>query len=781
MGVPEMSVWIGPEPAAVPEALRTEAGGHPLVAEVLARRGYAAVEAARAFLDPNRYAPASPFALPDMAAALARVEQAIARRERIGVWGDFDVDGQTATTLLVSTLRDLGADVIHHIPNREKESHGVNVPMLSQFIGMGVKLVLTCDTGVAAHDAVDYARSRGVDVVVTDHHELPPALPAAVAVVNPKRLPAAHPLRELPGVGVAYKLAEALYDHAGRAGAASQHLDLVAVGIVADVAVQTGDTRYLLQRGLDALRRSARLGLRALMELARVNPLRVTEDDIGFQLGPRLNALGRLADANVIVEFLTTDDLARARILANELEGLNAQRRLLSDLVYDGALALIDREPALLDHAALVLAHPEWPGGVLGIAANRLVERYRRPVVLLTTPPGAVARGSARSVDGCDITAALAANRDLLLGFGGHTMAAGLSIAPERIEAFRRALSRTVRAMLRAPAADAGAAADAPPLHIDAYLRLADLSLDLARDLRRLAPFGPGNPPLVLASRGLTLSSRRALDRKGEHLAVTVEDEDGAAQRVIWWRGDADALPTGRFDLAYTVGVSDFGGEPALEIHWVEAREVAAPVVLEVAAPAIEVIDWRGAPDALDRLARLRSSGAVQVWAEGSDRDSLGGRRRDELEPASVLVIWTAPPGRTELREAVARVAPNTVILYGADPGADQPQVFLKRLAGLARHVLSAKGGAADLLRLAAATAQRERTVQKGLAWLAAHGDIALLEEADGVIQLARGGRAAPPEAQRQIEAQLGELLRETAAYRGNFARADKDALAAAF
>ncbi|MDY7080585.1 MAG: DHH family phosphoesterase, partial [Chloroflexota bacterium] len=261
-----MKEWIDPQDVQVPEALRVAIGGHPLVAATLARRGFTEVETARAFLDPDRYRPAPPTDLPNIVEAAERLEQAIRRGETICVWGDFDADGQTSTTVLVSTLTELGAVVRYHVPHRKRESHGVNLPVLKRIIADGVDLVLTCDTGVTAHEPVAYAQAQGVDVIITDHHDLPPELPDACAVVNPKMLPDTHPLRELPGVGCAYKLAELLYERVGRSEDAAQYLDLVAIGVVADVAVQTGDTRYLLQRGLEALRHTKRLGLQVMME-----------------------------------------------------------------------------------------------------------------------------------------------------------------------------------------------------------------------------------------------------------------------------------------------------------------------------------------------------------------------------------------------------------------------------------------------------------------------------------------------------------------------------------
>jgi single-stranded-DNA-specific exonuclease len=773
-----MNEWLAPQRVEVPETLQSAVGGHPLVARTLVRRGFTDVDAARAFLDPDCYRPAPPTDLPNVAEAAERVERAIQRGETICVWGDFDVDGQTATTLLVSTLRDLvvrrsakrrspqGAIVRYHIPNRKRESHGVNLPVLKQLIADGVDLVLTCDTGVTAHGPIAYAQAHGVDVVVTDHHDLPPALPQAHAVVNPKLLPDAHPLRELPGVGCAYKLAEALYDRAGRAADVARYLDLVALGIVADVAVQTGDTRYLLQRGLEALRHTGRLGLRVMMEVAELNPGWLTEEHIGFVLGPRLNALGRLADANVAVEFLTTDDLGRARIVATELEGLNARRKLLCDQVTQAAQAQIEHDPSLLEHGALVLSHPSWPAGVIGIVAGRLAERYHRPTILIATPPGELGRGSARSVEGCDITAAIAAHGEMLEGFGGHPMAAGMVIDPGRIPEFRRALSRTVLEML-------GEVEGRATLQIDGTLSLADLTLDFVGELERLAPFGPGNPPLVLTSQRLTLKSHSPVGRTGEHLQLVVEDEEGTTQQVIWWQGAGSPLPQGRFDLAYVVRASDYRGQRTVQVEWAAARPVEPPAVaLRPEPPAVEVVDYRGAPDPHALLERLRVQEDVLVWGEAGARAEVAGRDRYELRPSQALVIWTTPPGAGELRAGLEQVSPRTVYLFGIDPGLDDPERFLKRLAGLTKQALNSNQGRASVPTLAAATAQRESTVRAGLAWLAARGHVVVLGEDGDEVRLGAGRREVSPGLPR-IAAHLRALLEETAAYRAYFARGE--------
>jgi len=776
-----MKTWIEPESVLVPPEMAREVGGHLLVAQTLVRRGVRELTSARIFLDPQAFVPADPFELPGMAAAVERLEQALRKDELICVWGDFDVDGQTATTLLVSTLRDLGARLIYHIPVRASESHGVNLPMLEQVIAQGTRLLLTCDTGIAAHEAVAFARERGVETIVTDHHSLPTQLPPALSVVNPQLLTEGHQLGSLPGVGVAYKLSQALYSRLAGESQCEGNLDLVALGIVADLAHLDGETRYLLQRGLEKLRQPERLGVQMMLELAELNPAWLTEEHIGFILAPRLNALGRLGDANPVVEFLLTDDPGRARIMALQLEGMNLKRKMLTEQVYRGAMAQVEGSPELLDEAVLVLAQPAWPAGVIGIVASRLVERYRKPVILLTSPPGDLARGSARSIAGINITSAIASQRDILAGFGGHPMAAGLSIDPERIPEFRQRVSAAVREQHVEAPLEAS-------LTVDGYLPLSELSLDLVADLERLAPFGPGNPPLVLASTGLHLVNQTTVGRSGEHLLLTVEDEAGVAQKVIWWQGaewlTLEPLPEGRFDLAYTVRASTYRGQRDLQVEWLLARPEQA-VTLEHAserptlAPSpAKVIDYRGQAYPLAVLQRLQAEQELLVWGEGQKWEQLATRDRNGLIPAANLVIWTTPPGNVELGVALGKVRPQTVYIFSNDPGMDRSELFLERLAGLVKYALRTRGGATQLSALAAATAQSEAVVLVGLVWLEAHGHVKVTRQSGDELWLETGS-GLPSGDRDQVAAQLHTLLAETAAFRAYYSRVDKDVLVA--
>lgn len=762
-----MKIWLDPPDVTVPDDLREWVGGHPLVAQMLVRRGLTTLAAARAFLDPQAYTPADPTELPDLERAAERLESAIRRGERICVWGDFDVDGQTSTTVLVSALRDLGGTVTYHIPVRATESHGVNVPNLARVIDAGAQVILTCDTGSDAHEAAAYAQSQGVELLITDHHDLPPELPPAYALVNPHRLAPGHPLAALPGVGVAYELALALYRRAGREAEAARLLDLVALGIVVDVAEQVGDTRYLLQVGLEALRNTSRQGLLAVLALNNLTAAQLTTEHIGFMLGPRLNALGRLGDANASVDFLTTDDVQRARVLAMQLEGLNTERKRLCDSVLQGAIAQIEHNPRLLEYGALVLADADWPAGVVGIVASRLAEQYHRPVVLITTPEGEVGRGSARSVAGCNITEAIATQSAVLERFGGHPQAAGLAIRPEQIPAFRRGLSKAVEAQL-------GKDVPPPRLQVDGYVALGELSLALVEDLERLSPFGQGNPPLMLATRGLKLQSHSTLGRDGDHLQVIIEDETGATQRVLWWHGSGSELPEGRFDLAYTARVNVFRGERQLQVEWVDARALEVPVVSLPVTVLPELVDYRREPHPLTLLKPLLARGDVQVWAEM--QAEVAGRGRHQLEPGAELVVWTLPPGPDVWREALERVTPQRVVLFAHDPHLDALEPFLKRLAGLVKYALANTAGRARIETLAAALAHREATLRKGLAWLEARGYVTIEGISEGEYLFAPGRGEVREDAVR-LTVELKALLEETAAYRKHFARAEAGAL----
>lgn len=757
--------WIEPPPLLVPEDLLTAVGGHPLVAEVLARRGVVTPSAARAFLDPEAYAPAEPYTLPGMERAVARIQHALERGERICVWGDFDVDGQTATTILVSVLRELKADVVYHIPVRMTESHGLSLNALRNELDRGVRLILTCDTGIDAHEAVAYAKAQGVDVVVTDHHELPAALPDAEAIINPHLLDVHHPLRTLPGVGVAFKVAEALFQRLGRpVEELASYLDLVALGIVADVAELRGDTRYLLQRGLKVLRAAQRLGLRVLCEVAGIEPVRLTEEDIGFGLAPRLNALGRLGDASSSVELLTTHDLAHARMLAYELEALNVRRKMLCDQTRMEAEKKLAEQPEMLEAPVLVLSDPGWHVGVIGIVANQLAARYERPVILLSVNPEGMAQGSARSVPGCHITNALATQADLLESFGGHAMAAGLAIRVEHLDRFRRGVTEAVAHQLALSGPGAG-------LEIHGYVSLAELTLPFLQDLSRLAPFGPGNPRPVLAVRNVRIVRKRQLGEGKHHLRLTIEDRDGVARDVLWWEWRGAMLPEGLFDLAFAPYINWFQNRPEVRLEWRDAHAVAPIAPLPVVR-TLEVLDWRQIADPLEAVVSLGTDdGSVVVWAEGKVDVDIGARVRTRVTQADTLVVWSIPPDLSTFHALLRRVNPTRVVFVCRATVDHGVRAFLRALAARTKYVINRAHGYVELAELAASVGQREASVRLGLGWLEARGRIVVLDSEPMAMRLMF--QTTPGEGDlklaSEILAKLKAVLQETSAFRRHF------------
>lgn len=747
-----MTRWLDPHPIDIPASFQ-DLGLPPLIAQTLLRRGIHSPVEAEAFLYPENN-PSSQF--PDIEQTVDLINLAIRNGERICVWGDFDVDGQTSTALLVQTLQMLNANVIYYVPVRGKESHGVHIESLKPIIENGVKLLLTCDTGITAHEAIDYANTHGLTVIVTDHHDLGETLPNAKAIINPKLLPEDHPLRNLAGVGVAYKLAEALLIE-NQKSEIGNLLDLVALGLIADVALLQSETRSLAKQGIEQLRNTNRIGLRVIAELAGASFDSLTEETIGFTFAPRLNALGRLGDANPAVELLITKDTARARVLATQIEGLNAQRRMLTKQVTDAAEAQLKENPDLLNQPAIILSHPNWPGGVVGIVANKLVERYHKPAILFNESEDGILRGSARSIEGLHITEAITTQKDLLFGFGGHPMAAGMALQKDNLSAFRKGLGKAIEKQL------GDLVFEEPTLQIDAWLGLSDLNLDLADSLELLAPFGAGNPELTLATRNVTLKSAIGLGKTKEHLRLIVEDENGEIGSLLWWSGAGEELPPNdtKFDIAYTLRATSYRGQRQVTLQFKEFR-VTEQRPAEVRESKLEIRDMR-----LNAVSFEKLSGETMIWAEGVDKAK--GKPRFELTQADELTIYTIPPSPADLRKALENVKPKAVNVFGFVPTEQKPDEFLKHLAGLCKFVLNQRHGKTTISELAAAVAARESAIQLGLQWLAASGQLTVnVEEND--VQLSKETQEKNPYLQAELFIALRGVINETTAYRKYFA-----------
>lgn len=561
-------IWrVAAADAAAAQGLARELGLPLPLARVLAARGFGEPSAALAFLTDNSLP--GPAGLPDLDRARDRIEEAIGRGERITVYGDYDVDGATSTALMYSVLRRLGAVVDWYIPNRLEEGYGLNAAAIDEIAARGTRLLVTVDCGISAAAEVALAARRGLDVIVTDHHTPHAELPAALALINPKLPTSRYPMPELAGVGVAYKVAQSLIGEA-----AAEYLDLVAVGTVADVVPLTGENRVLVRAGLARLASGGNIGLRALCAAAGVDPGGLTAERVAFALAPRLNAAGRLGDSRTAVELLLSDDPERATELADQLERSNRERQRIEQAIFEEAAALAERVIDERRDRIVVLAGDGWHHGIIGIVASKISELYGLPTVLLCRE-GELARGSARSTPQLNIFEALAACADLLDHYGGHALAAGLTLRAERIEELRARLGEIARQAY-------GADLTAHELTIDAEVLPQELTLDLVSALRRLEPFGEGNPQPLFVCRGLTVVEARTVGQRGDHLKLRLRardrglnDFDGIAFRLGALAAQCE--PRAALDVAFVPERNLWNGQERLQLRIVDLLPAGSP------------------------------------------------------------------------------------------------------------------------------------------------------------------------------------------------------------
>lgn len=764
MSLVEVSLkWLFPADEVIPLSFSEAIGGDPLVARLLYQRGFRRVDEALAFLDPTLYTPSEPDDLPDLGIAVERIINAARGQESILVWGDFDVDGQTATSLLVDGLTRLGALVSFHIPHRMEEGHGISPATLKRTLENKQRpdLIISCDTGITAYEAAEVAQVAGIDLIITDHHDLGPTLPPALAVISNQRLPQDHPARSLPGVGVAFLLMKALFRHEGREEETEDFLDLLALGIVADVVEQVKDARYWLQRGMESLKTTRRIGLQALMRSAQVIPDSLSSETIGFQIAPRLNALGRLGSADMAVTLLTTQEPLIADQVASHLEMLNERRKSLENQVYGAAQQQIINDPTLLEFEAILLAGPDWHLGVNGIVASRLVEQYQKPAIVMQAASDGIARGSARSTPDVNINEALTRCSDNLISWGGHPGAAGMSLKTDLIPKFRYQLSNTIRD-IRDTGYEAG-------ITVDAALTREAITFPLLEEINRLSPFGEGNPPFTIAMMDQTLVAHASFGSNSEHRRLEVVDTSGTKATIIWWKGGDRPLPPERLDLVIIPRVNEYRGRRSIQLEFVDSRRSASADMVE--GKSLVLHDLRTDIAALSSLPTN-----IAVWAENPEIppcEALQARMftRADLPATNSLILWTIPPGSAVLSELIQASGAREFYIFGKETSSSARQSFISRLGSLVKYSLTHEAGVIDPHRLAGAIGQKETTVMAGIAYLEAIGVIMRMA-ADGMIVLKQGGKRDPIAAQSLL-AELDVLLLEAAAYRRHFARAD--------
>ncbi|MBI4265571.1 MAG: single-stranded-DNA-specific exonuclease RecJ [Acidobacteria bacterium] len=553
-------------------AARLEAALHvsPTTARLLCIRGLGELEAAQRFLSPSLEDLHDPFALTDMQPAVDRILAAMARGERVAIHGDYDVDGVTSTVILRRALELLGADVVHFIPERIRDGFGLQPAALDRLHAEGVRLVISVDCGIRAADAARHASSLGVDLVITDHHEPDAELPPALAVINPKRRDCAYPDKNLAGVGVALKLVQALCHRAGRTRWIPAFVKIAAIGTMADVVPLVGENRVIAKLGLAMLSAGPhKVGLRSLLDVCGLTGKPIDSYHIGFVLGPRVNAAGRMSTPDLAARLLLASDEAmagEARLLAEQLDAENVRRQQEEAEIVAQARRAVETDPDIGSRAVLVVAGDGWHRGVIGIVASKLVDAFHRPAIVLSID-GDAAHGSCRSIPRFDMLAALESCSGLMTKFGGHRQAAGLTIEASRI--------RELRARVNAYADGCLQPDDLRPrLWIDGALTFRSISAQVASELDALAPFGAGNPRPVFRARGVEIVDGPRLI-KDRHLKMAFRQEGRILRGIAWRASERErfvAEHRAAIDLAFSVEQDTWNGERYLQLTVADFR-----------------------------------------------------------------------------------------------------------------------------------------------------------------------------------------------------------------
>ena len=574
-----------------------KAGLGPEAARLLFSRGIKDEDSLSRFLAPSLDDLHDPYLLHDMDKAVNRIRRAIEQGEFILVYGDYDADGMTSASILKETLEQLGAECLVYLPNRFTDGYGPNASVYKYFIEQqGISLIVTVDNGVAGHEAIDLAQSMGVDVIVTDHHSLPEVLPDAHAIVHPEHPEADYPFKHLAGCGVAFKLACALLEEVQ-----VELLDLVAIGTIADMVSLTDENRIMLQYGLEVLRNTQRIGLQELFEIAGISSSDVTEETVGFQLAPRLNALGRLDDPNPAIELLTGFDDEEVREIALMIQDKNEERKEIVQAIYEEAKSLVDPNKSVQ-----VLAKEGWNPGVLGIVAGRLLEELGQTVIVLNIEDGR-AKGSARSIEAVDIFEALNPHRELFIAFGGHAGAAGMTLEVDKLEA----LSELLEVYITEKGLDV---ATKNNLRLDEDLDLEALTIETVKNFERLAPFGMDHQKPVFYIRDFQVENARTMGAGNAHLKLKISKGSANFEVVAFGKGSlaTEFAQVKDLELAVTLSVNQWNGQTALQLMMVDAR-VDGVQLFNIRSKSVELPEGVPVLDFTSDLPEMLSSPAIVV------------------------------------------------------------------------------------------------------------------------------------------------------------------------
>lgn len=636
------------------QAIQEELKVSSVLAKILVTRGIGTAEEARGFLKMDESSVHNPYLMKDMDVAVERIRRAIAEQEKILVYGDYDADGVTSTTVMMTVLQDLGADVSFAIPNRFKNGYGPNKELFQIAKDDGVNLIVTVDNGISGIEQVEFANSLGMDVIISDHHDIGDAMPEALAIVHPRHPGGNYPFGELAGVGVAFKIAHALYEEMP-----DHLLEMVAIGTIADLVPLHGENRFFVKEGLKALHDSPRPAIEALCEVSGVKQRDITEETIGFLFGPRLNAIGRLQDADPAVDLLMTDDPSQARSLADGLDVLNKERQAIVKGIAEEAIAQVETRYPDGAPRVIVVAQEGWNPGVVGIVASKLTEKYYRPsIVLSLNPETGKAKGSARSIDGFHLYNELAENRDILPHFGGHPMAAGMTLELSHVDELRERLNRQAETSLTEEDL-------IPVVDIDIPVRLDEINIETIESMRFLAPFGMGFAKPKFFLEGVKVASIRKIGAAQNHLKVELAQNAATLDAVGFGIGPVgdELTPDVKIDVIGDLQINEWNG-----------RKKPQMLIEDVRTDEWQLFDIRGIRQVSRWSKLIPESGQVYLAFKPDTEAVFQTFISDTIHtpqslaglegPKDHLVLLDLPESEEQLSEALSAIKPKRVYAH---------------------------------------------------------------------------------------------------------------------
>ncbi len=725
--------------------------GNKKLARLAEKRGLKSKDKLIPFIEPSQYSPLELRDFPKIMEIADFILEHLKKDSRILIYGDYDVDGISSTSILVGALSQLSSQISYHIPDRFKEGYGLNKEVLASYQD-DIDLVISCDCGISNYQEVEFAKKLGMDFVVTDHHDLPENLPPADYVISPRLLPEDHQGYWLPGAGMAYFLIKAVFESSGKKGEEKEFLDLLLLAIIADVVPLKGENRYLFKTGLKELKNTKRIGLKALYNELEIDPLQINEKTLGFQIGPLLNSAGRIDSAEKGLKLLLAEDKSKAAGLAAELKQINQHRKEISQNIY----LEIDKEVEPQQRQAVVSYNSDWHQGVIGIAAGRITENYQVPAVLMTSnQQSELITGSARSIEGININQVIAECSDLLEKHGGHAAAAGFSLKKDRLEKFKLRLQRLIDQELEKIDSEL-------ELETDLNLELAEITEEFYQGLRLFAPFGEANPEPLFYLESKVLSSRKI--SAGRHKRLILGTETAKITALWWWAGDLENNYLQQCACRLTENIYRGSRSLQLEIKALEALKGQTEELKNEGSGKgkLKVFDWRQ-----KNISELEAGADDTVYfAEGLREYNLYPViNRNYFRKSKNLVLISIPPSLALLKEVLLLTAAEHLILVNSREYAQGINNYIKNLLSLIKYSLNKKNGIFNIEEAALALEVEEIAVKRGLEFLQAEAVISFEYISYQELLISRGGNKDQGKSNLSSRS-LKKILRESSAFR---------------